>query len=246
MRSRAALSVTLVSIFVVLVASVANAGPVIHSRTVHLRHAAVDGAMHLLHWDDINGLPPGVVAVTGDVKRHSLRIEGTDDGIAEAVQAIDFVDIVPRHVRITTQFVFLRGPAPLASGRKTPTAQAVVDAAFRTISAQPASVDNNVAVPVQMRVVRPVSGAQYVDTGISISPRVNDNGTVTLRGTATWDTLLADLGLTAASPDAMGMIELVRTAPSGKTIVIGGFRVRPSAKPTAKPIYLYVLVTPES
>ena len=41
--------------------------------------------------------------------------------------------------------------------------------------------------------VHPVSGAQYVDTGVHVSPRVNDNSTVTFRGSASLDTLLDDL-----------------------------------------------------
>jgi len=240
---------TLVAVLITVVLSTipaSAAAPVIHSRTVRLHHAGVDSAIHLLHWDDINGLPPGIVAVTGDPQHHALRVEGTDDGIAAAVQAIGFVDIAPRHVRINVRFAYLRGPAPLIAGRKTPTADAVMNAAYRTASLQASTVENNVLLNVQMRIVRPVSGAQYVDSGIHISPRVNDNGTVTLSGTASLDALLPNLELDAASPDSMGMVELIRTVPAGKSIVIGGFRVRPTGKPAAAPFYLYILITPRS
>jgi hypothetical protein len=218
----------------------------IRTRIVELRHISVDTAIKLLHWDDINDLPAGVVDVTGDNKRHALSIEGTVAGIDGAIQAIDFVDVAPRRVRLVVQVAELRAPAALARGRKTPTAQTVLRSAFRVVSALPWSGDNNDTFPVRMRVVRPVSGAQDLDSGVRVSPRVNDNGTVTLRGTVTLNTLLDDLDLEAASPDAMGMIELVRTTHSGHPLVVGIFHVRPAATPNAPPTCLYVLITPST
>ena len=221
-----------------------DAAPVIHTRVVRLRHAAVDSTIHTLHWDDINGLPAGVISVTGDTQRHALRIEGTDDGISAAVQAIGFVDIAPRAVRLDVRFAFLHHPATIAKGHKLPSGTAVATAAYGTIAALPASVDNNDAVDLKMTIVRPVAGAQDVDTGVHISPRVNENDTVTLHGMASLDQILSNLNLRAASPDSIGQVELVQTAPSGKPIVLGGFKVRKSTAIDGPVFYLYVLITP--
>jgi len=240
MRTWAAVLVLLVMLTLPALAST----PVIHSRFVRLHHAAVGTAMHLLHWDDINGLPTGVISVTADAQHHALKVEGTEDGIAAAVQAIGFVDIAPHHVRINVRLAYLRGPAPVAAGRKTPTADAVVAFAYRTVALPASTVENNAPINVPIRIVRPVSGAQYVDSGIHISPRVNDSDTVTLNGTASLDALLPNLDLDAASPESIGMVELIRTVPSGKSVVLGAFRVRPTGKIAANPVYLYILITP--
>jgi hypothetical protein len=219
----------------------------IQTRTVMLRHVSADGAIHVLHWDDINGLPTGVIDVTPvSNTRHTLRIEGTPEGIAGAVQALRFVDIAPRRVRLSVRFALLRRPASVAAGHKLPSARAVIDAAFRRILADVATVDNNEEIDIRMQVLHPGSGADDEAAGIKLSPRVNDNGTVTMHGTVDLDDIVSNLALEAAGPDAMGVVEIVRTVSNGKTLVLGGFRVRAASDSDGAPVYLYVLITPQA
>lgn len=214
----------------------------IRTRVVHLHHAAVKDAVHTLHWDDMNDLPAGVVDIAIDVKRQAIRIEGTPAGIATAVQEIGFVDIAPRRVRIDVRIAVLHKPAAVRRGRSLPTAQAVLASAYRVVPALTQDAGNNDEATIRVRVVRPVSGAQYVDSGLHLSPTVGVNA-VTVRGSLDIDALLQDLDLQAATPDSTGMIALVRTARNGRAIVMGAFHARPPGDTSGSTRYVYVVIT---
>lgn len=212
----------------------------IHSADIPLRHLAPDAAIRTLQWDDMNDLPAGVLDVVPVPHRRAVRVEGTQGGLDAAARAIALIDIAPRRARLLVQFAECRRAPAVSPGHLLPSPKAVLASAFLVVTARSPEVENNADGVPRMR---SADGRRDLDTGIRFSPRIGDNGSVTLHGTMTFATMLGDLDLKSADVDSIGGIELVRNIPSGRTAVLGRYRVLQGAF-ARTPIFLYVLITP--
>lgn len=213
------------------------------AHNVPLSHATPGEIIALMHWNEPGSMPRGVQSITADKATNSLRVVGTQDGVAEVEKLVSFVDIPVRQVRIDVRYVLAR-EADLASYEKkdavaarkpassddfllnasAPLVARMLDdlAKKNDVVASPRiQTVNNTAATLNLHGRNVVTGFPEVEgLTFSVSPRVNSDDTLTLP---------LNLSVTIGGPGAAGEVpdgqsaeqvfNVVRTVKDGETFV---------------------------
>lgn len=221
-------------------------GAVLADATAHdvpLSHATPGEIIALMHWNDPGSMPRGVQSITADKATNSLRVVGTQDGLAEVEKLVSFVDIPVRQVRLDVRYVLARETDIASYNKKAadtarkpassddfllnasaPVVEKMLDDLTKKndVVASPRILTaNNKAASLSLDGLKFVQGFPEVERlTFSVSPRVNSDDTLTLP---------LNLSVTIGGPGAAGEVpdgqsaeqvfNVVRTVKDGETFV---------------------------
>lgn len=180
-------------------------------------------------------LPEGVTRIYALASDNSLLVEATPDGFGRIRQIVKNVDIEPRQVQLKVRFVrariadveaFQHGQGRSVNDASDLLADLILKGNTVVLSRTTNTVSNVPTTVLFQADVAARGGVVPVRTDVTVSPRVNSDGTLTLLAVTAVTRIVNDPE-TPGSPSPQQFLNTIR-APharslhSGETLVVGG------------------------